>query len=70
VREFYTGKNKMELMFDKNNPLIDEDWDLEAELFEVLEELTDEEKNFLLETEELPDCIYEAIAKITIKEAA
>lgn len=60
----------MEFMFDEKNPLIDESWDLEGELFELVENMTDAEKQLLLDAGELPNCIYEAIAKSTLKTAA
>lgn len=60
----------MEFMFDDSKPLIDESWDLEGELFDIVCEMSDEEKNLLLEAEQLPDLIYEAIAKTSMKEAA
>ncbi len=60
----------MEFMFDEKNPLIDESWDLEGELLELVENMTEAEKQLLLDADELPTCIYEAIAKTTLKTAA
>lgn len=57
-------------MFDETNLLIDESWDLEGELFELLESMTDSEKRLLVEAGELPSCIYDAIAKLSLKSAA
>lgn len=60
----------MDFLFDENNPLIDQSLDLEAELFDLVFEMSDAEKVALLESDDIPDCVYEAIAKTFQREAA
>ncbi len=60
----------MDFMFDENFPLIDESWDLDAELADLFKEMSDVEVDALLELEDLPECILDAIAKTVLRDAA
>lgn len=46
-----------------DSPLIDPAWDLVNEIEELLAEFSYEEKQLLLDSEDLPSCIYEALVR-------
>lgn len=53
----------MRKTFDFETLTIVESADFESELDSVINEISNEERELLLSSEDLPDCIYEAIVR-------
>lgn len=51
----------MNIELDDNFMFLDETIDFEAEIVRLVEELSDEEKQLLLDSQDLPDCIVDAL---------
>ncbi len=54
----------MKIEFANELNLDDESWDIEEELFEVISELAADERQLLMQSSGLPECIYDACNRV------